>query len=271
VSPFASIRARRLLAVWLGLIVAVLYLPLAIALLVSFGRSGDGLPWAGFSLHWYRAAYAVDSSSASSSIWRSAWNSLWVGALVATIDTSLALLLTYGAARLPRPRVRATLIALCLLPLAVPAVAYGAIMLVLFRHGPIRLGFGLDLVVVAHVLLFLPIAVLLVYPRMAAIPGEIWDSAEDLGAGRTALLRRVAIPLCGSALVLSLLITFLFSFNEPVVASWLVNRDVTYPVYLFQFGRGGPPVPLVAATASAAYPVVIPVLVALWLMRRRRP
>jgi spermidine/putrescine transport system permease protein len=270
-SPFASARARRLLAAWLGVVIAFLYLPLALALVVSFGRSPTGLPWTGFTLDWYRAAYSVDASSAASSIWQSVWNSVWVGALVAAIDTSLALLLSYGVARLTRRRVRTALVAVCLLPLAIPAVAYGAIMLVLFRYGPVRLGFGLDLVVVAHAVLFLPIALLLVYPRMSGIGGEIWDSAEDLGAGRLAMLRRIAIPLSGSALLLSLFATFLFSFNEPVVAAWLVDRDITYPVYLFAFGHGRTSTPLAAATASVAYPIVLPVLAALWLTRRRRP
>jgi spermidine/putrescine transport system permease protein len=270
-SPFASIRARRLMAVWLGAVVAFLYVPLALALVVSFGRSPTGLPWTGFTFDWYRAAFAVDSSSAASSIWRSVWNSVWVGALVAAIDTTLALVLSYGVARLGRGRVRAALVAVCLLPLAVPAVAYGAIMLVLFRYGPVRLGYGLDLVVIAHAVLFLPIALLLVYPRVVGIGSEIWDSAEDLGAGRFAILRRIAVPLSGSALIVSLFVTFLFSFNEPVVAAWLVNRDITYPVYLFAFGHGRTSTPLAAATASAAYPVVLPVLAALWLVRRRRP
>jgi spermidine/putrescine transport system permease protein len=268
-SPFASRRARRLLAVWLGLVVAFLYLPLALALVVSFGRDPAGLPWTGFTLDWYRAAYAFNSSSAASSIWQSVRNSVAVAALVAVIDTSLALLLAYGAARLRRPRMRTAVIAICLLPLAVPAVAYGAMMLVLFRQGPVRLAFGLDLVVMAHVALFLPIAVLLVYPRVIGIGREVWESAEDLGAGRIAVLRRIVIPLSRSALILALFVTFLFSFNEPVVAPWLVDRNLTYPVYVFAFGRGAPS-PLVAATASAAYPVVIPVLVALWAIRRRR-
>ena len=45
------------------------------------------------------------------------------------------------------------------------------------------------------------------------------------------------MPLARPALVGAFAATFLFSFNEPVVASWLVDRQITYPVFLFSVGR----------------------------------
>ena len=86
---------------------------------------------------------------------------------MATIDTTLALLFSYGLARGRRVVARPVILALCLMPLAAPPAAYGAAVLVLARRGPYTTGFGLHLVLLAHAVLFLPIAILFLLPRVS--------------------------------------------------------------------------------------------------------
>jgi spermidine/putrescine transport system permease protein len=248
---------RRALALYFAGFLAFLYVPLALMLGVSLGRNFSGLPWTGFTLDWYRAAYRFDDLSAQSSIWRALFNSAWIGLVVAIIDTALALLFSYGMARGQRVVGRPAILALCLMPLAAPPAAYGAAVLILARRGPITTDFGLHLVVLAHAVLFLPIAILFLLPRISAIAREILESAEDLGARGPQTLRHIVMPLARPALVGAFASTFLFSFNEPAVAGWLVDRQITYPVFLFGVGRGSAAGPLVAAVATAGYPVVL--------------
>ncbi len=252
-----SRRGRRLIAVYFAGFLAFLYVPLALMLVLSFGENFSGLPWTGFTFDWYRAAYEFDDLSGQSSIWRALFNSAWIGLAVAIIDTTLALLFSYGMARGQRVVGRPALLALCLMPLAAPPAAYGAAVLVFARRGPVDVPFGLHLVLLAHAVLFLPIAILFLLPRISAIAREILESAEDLGATGPQTLRRVVMPLARPALVGAFAATFLFSFNEPVVASWLVDRQITYPVFLFSVGRGSAAGPLIAAVATAGYPVVL--------------
>jgi spermidine/putrescine transport system permease protein len=260
---------RRVLALYFVCFLGFLYLPLALMLGVSFGRNFTGLPWTGFTLDWYRAAYSTDDLSAQSSIWRAIFNSVWIGLLVAVIDTTLALLFAYGMARGQRVLARPAILALCLAPLAAPPAAYGAAVLVLARRGPITTDFGLHLVVLAHAVLFLPIAILFLLPRVSSIGREILETAEDLGARNSQTLRKVVVPMAKPALVAAFMTTFLFSFNEPAVASWLVDRQITYPVYLYGVGRGAAAGPLVAAVATAGYPVVVLAIIVLQLGTRR--
>jgi spermidine/putrescine transport system permease protein len=261
---------RRGLTLYFGCFLVFLYLPLALMFGVSFGRNFSGLPWTGFTLDWYRAAYSTDELSAQSSIWRALFNSVWIGLGVATIDTTLALLFSYGMARGQRVVWRPAIVALCLAPLAAPPAAYGAAVLVLARRGPVTTDFGLHLVLLAHAVLFLPIAILFVLPRVASIAREILESAEDLGARNSHTLRKVVMPMARPALVGAFMTTFLFSFNEPAVASWLVDRQITYPVFLFGVGRGAAAGPLVSAVATAGYPVVVLAILVLQLGMRRR-
>ena len=261
---------RRGLTLYFACFLVFLYLPLALMFGVSFGRNFSGLPWTGFTLDWYRAAYSTDELSAQSSIWRALFNSVWIGLGVATIDTTLALLFSYGMARGQRVVWRPAILALCLAPLAAPPAAYGAAVLVLARRGPVTTDFGLHLVLLAHAVLFLPIAILFVLPRVASIAREILESAEDLGARNSHTLRKVVMPMARPALVGAFMTTFLFSFNEPAVASWLVDRQITYPVFLFGVGRGAAAGPLVSAVATAGYPVVVLAILVLQLGMRRR-
>ena len=261
---------RRGLTLYFACFLVFLYLPLALMFGVSFGRNFSGLPWTGFTLDWYRAAYSTDELSAQSSIWRALFNSAWIGLGVATIDTTLALLFSYGMARGQRVVWRPAILALCLAPLAAPPAAYGAAVLVLARRGPVTTDFGLHLVLLAHAVLFLPIAILFVLPRIASIAREILESAEDLGARNSHTLRKGVMPMARPALVGAFMTTFLFSFNEPAVASWLVDRQITYPVFLFGVGRGAAAGPLVSAVATAGYPVVVLAILVLQLGMRRR-
>ena len=261
---------RRGLTVYFACFLVFLYLPLVLMFGLSFGRNFSGLPWTGFTLDWYRAAYSTDELSAQSSIWRALFNSTWIGLGVATIDTTLALLFSYGMARGQRVVWRPAILALCIAPLAAPPAAYGAAVLGLARRGPVTTDFGLHLVLLAHTVLFLPIAILFVLPRVASIGREILESAEDLGARNGHTLRKVVIPMARPALVGAFMATFLFSFNEPAVASWLVDRQITYPVFLFGVGRGAAAGPLVSAVATAGYPVVVLAIVVLQLGMRRR-
>jgi len=260
---------RRALALYFAGFLAFLYLPLALMLGVSFGKNVFGLPWRGFTLDWYRFAYSTDDLSAQSSIWRAIFNSVCIGLIVAAVDTTLALLFAYGMARGQRVIARPAILALCVAPLAAPPAAYGAAVLVLARRGPLTTDFGLHLVVLAHTILFLPVAILFLLPRVASIGREILETAEDLGARNSQTLRKVVVPIARPALVAAFMTTFLFSFNEPAVASWLVDRQITYPVYLFSVGRGSAAAPLVSAVATAGYGVVIVAIVVLQLVGRR--
>jgi spermidine/putrescine transport system permease protein len=260
---------RRALTLYFACFLAFLYVPLALMFGISFGRNFSGLPWTGFTLDWYREAYSPNDLSAQSSIWRAIFNSVWIGLIVATVDTTLALMFAYGMARGQRVIARPAILALCVAPLAAPPAAYGAAVLVLARRGPFTTDFGLHLVVLAHTILFLPIAILFLLPRVAAIGREILETAEDLGARNRQTLRKVVIPMVRPALVAAFMTTFLFSFNEPVVAGWLVDRQITYPVYLFSVGRGSAGGPLVSAVATAGYAVVVVAIVVLQLGARR--
>ena len=181
-----SRRGRRLLAVYFAGFLAFLYVPLALMLGSRSARTSRGCRGPGSrSTGTGRPTRSTTCRRSRRSGGRCSTRS-WIGLAVAIIDTTLALLFSYGMARGQRVVGRPALLALCLMPLAAPPAAYGAAVLVFARRGPVDVPFGLHLVLLAHAVLFLPIAILFLLPRISAIAREILESSEDLGATRTA-------------------------------------------------------------------------------------
>lgn len=154
------------------------------------------------------------------------------GALAAGLGFALALL------RRPRRGRRDLVAALVLLPLAVPPVAYGALMLGVGRllgigPGPLLTLLGL-----------LPMRVALAYAgavlAVGAVQREVIDSARDLGAGAGARLLRVWLPLLAPAAAALGLVGFAHALAEGSVPAFTAGPGgSTLAVGMAIVARGG--------------------------------
>lgn len=211
------------------LFLAFLYLPTVMLIIFSFNDSTNvAFPLAGFTTDFYTAAFENEN------VRKAFLASLKVGAGVAVITTAIAVLVSYALAR-RRMRFKPLISAFILLPLVVPTVVLGVALLILFKpNAPVLpIPLGLWAVLIGHTVFALPFCVLLVLPRLASIDRRIEEAAFDLGASWFTTFRRIILPLITPALISSLLIAFVISIDEVVIASFLVQDQVTYPVYLY--------------------------------------
>jgi len=88
-------------------------------------------------------------------------------------------------------------------------------------------------VLIGHIVIALPFCVLLLLPRIASIDKRLEEAAHDLGASGPTTFRRVVLPLILPALLASLIVAFVISIDEVVIASFLIQDQATYPVYLY--------------------------------------
>ena len=224
-----SRNGRLVLLAFFGAFLVFLYLPTVMLTLFSFNDSTIvAFPFAGFTTDWYAAAFQNEE------IRKAFWASIRVAGGTAIVATAIAVLVSYAIAR-RRLRFKAFLSALVLLPLVVPTVVLGIALLILFRpNGPvIPIPLGLWAVLIGHVVFALPFCLLLLLPRIASIDRRIEEAAFDLGASWFTTFRRIILPLITPALISALLIAFIVSIDEVVIASFLVTDQVTYPVYLY--------------------------------------
>ncbi len=222
-----SPNGKRLLTLFFALFLIVLYLPTVLLIVFSFNDSTvAAFPLDGLTTEWYKRAYQ------SEEIRKAMWASIKVASASAFFATLLALMASYPLAR-RNIRGRSFMSALLLLPLVVPTVVLAVALLILFQRGPGTIGLGLSRVMIAHVVIAVPFAVLILLPRLASIDKRLEEAAYDLGASGLQTFRRVLLPLIFPSIISAYLISFVFSIDEVVIASFLTADQATYPVYLY--------------------------------------
>lgn len=216
--------ARRLL--WASLLAqsVVLYLPMALLLIFSFNDSVvPAFPLDRFTLRWYAELGANEELLGS----------LRSSVAVATASSVVALALAFPASlALVRRRFRGAglVYGLLLSPLVIPYGVFGISLVLLFYT--IALPLSLVTVTIGHVVLALPFVVLVLVPRLQSLDVGLEEAARDLGASPAQTFLRVTLPLMLPAVVSAFLIAFTISFDEYVVASFLVGTETTFPIYL---------------------------------------
>jgi spermidine/putrescine transport system permease protein len=255
-----SKNGARALRAFFALVVAFLYAPIVILFIFSFNSSEiPAFPLTGFTLRWYHDFLV--NGDLRTALERSALiaASTSVGAVVLGLLASLAL-----ARR--RFRGKAAVAALLLSPLVIPYVVFGISLLLLFHT--LGIGNGMPTVVIGHVVITLPYAILVLVPRLEQIDASLEEAAYDLGSSRLRTFRSITLPLILPAVVSALLIAFTASFDEYAVASFVVGTSPTFPIYLYSALRFPSQLPQVIAVAVVVLVVSLTVVVAAEVGRR---
>ena len=220
---------------------ALLYLPIAILFVFSFNQNTTlAFPLEGFTFDWYGSVLA------NGPMLGAARNSLVVGIASATVATTLGCLVAIAVLRF-RFRGRGLLVALAGLPLLVPFVVMGVAFFLLFVL--LDLPRSLVTVAVGHSVVSIPYATLIVLARLSGLDPALEDAAMDLGATYPVALRRVVLPLMGPTLLSAWLTCFIVSFDEIALAIFLVGGDPTFPVFLYGQLRFAQRLPVLIAMA----------------------
>ncbi|TMK43504.1 MAG: ABC transporter permease subunit [Actinobacteria bacterium] len=131
------------------------------------------------------------------------------------------------------------------------------------------IGLGIHAIVIGHVVVSLPYAILTLVPRLERISVSLEEAARDLGAGAFGTFRRVTLPLILPAVVSAFLIAFTLSFDEYAIASFVAGPDATYPIYLFSQLRVAFLFPQLLAVSSIVLVVSLLLVLATEIGRRR--
>ncbi|MFE2943478.1 ABC transporter permease [Streptomyces sp. NPDC059255] len=219
-------------AAWVArAVIAFLYVPIVVVVVLSFNDSDITYKWAGFTTRWYgvlaRDTELLDALKVSAEV-----------ALVsATLATLCGLLAAMGMARL-RPRLRAVFGGGLFLPLVIPEIVLGVALLSVF--GTLHAGLGLTTLVLGHLVVTLPYAALIVLGAHGALDPSLTEAATDLGCNAWESFRRVTLPLLRQALVAAWLLCFTISFGN-IVMSTFTNGvgSTTLPLRVYSLLKVG--------------------------------
>lgn len=259
-NPAVSTKGRRGLWLLFWFLVIFLYAPIVILIVFSFNdRIFVSFPWQGFTLRWYREFLR-------NSVMVSALRTSGYVALV-TAGATVALAIPASIVLVRRRFFAKGLVSGVLFaPLVIPLIVFGLALLILFNTIGVPLS---PLTIVAgHVVVALPFAILTLVPRLERIPKWLEEASRDLGANALTTFRSITFPLLAPAVVSAFLISFVISFDEIVVASFVAGDQPTFPIYLYSQLRLPRRLPQVIAVAVVVLIVSVVVIVASEVSRR---
>ena len=179
----------RLLGIQAALVYAFFYLPILVLVIFSFSDDRLVGRWGGFTFGWYEAFWNDQELT----------DSLWVSLQVAASSTVISVVLgTLAAFSLERFRFRGQRVfdALLYLPIIIPDVTMGIMMLVFFAEAieivsptyesimgePLTK--GVSTIIVSHIAFNISFVSVVVRARLAGMDSKLEEAAMDLYANR---------------------------------------------------------------------------------------
>ena len=271
----------RFLRAYTALVFLFLYAPLAVIVLFSFSAGHSASDFHGFSLQWYATAAGN----------RLVKEALVHSLIIAAVSSGLATLFgTAAALVLPRIRgpFRVLFDALTYVAIMVPGIVIGIATLIALvtafellnpllaalwpgdPAAPPQLHMGFGSVILAHALFAMALVILLVRARLLGMDRSLLEASSDLYATPWGTFRQVTLPMILPAVIAGFLLSFTFSLDDYVVASFVAGPTITLPIYIFASVRRGV-TPEINAIGSVVLAVSLLLLFGSQLLLRRGP
>jgi len=246
---------RIALRVWVGIVLAFLFIPIALIVLYAFNRSNiDSWPIPSFTLHWFSVAWH-DAQVRSAFL---------LSAKVALISMVLAVILGSAVAYAVHSFKffgREAISLLLVLPLALPGIITGIALNSMFAFTGIQ--FGTLTIVIGHTTFCIVVVFNNVIARLRRMSGSLTEASMDLGARGWQTMRLVTLPMLATALVSGALLAFALSFDEVIVTVFTAGAQNTLPLWIFGAIRLGQQLPEVNVVVTFVIALtIIPVVIA---------
>ena len=194
--------------IYLGAIVLFLYAPILVLIAQSFNASRYRGQWTGFTWQWYERLIENEEIISAFS------NTLTIGVTSAALATLLALVTALGMRQMGL-RGRMLFRGLANVPLLNADIVTGISLMLLFLGLGLRLGY--DTILLAHIVISLPYAMLCILPQVLSMDDVCYEAARDLGAAPVTAFRKVILPELVPGIVAAFLLSFAMSADDFIV------------------------------------------------------
>lgn len=259
--------AGPLLAVWLGTILTLLYLPIVSVILASLANTRYmRFPHRVWTLDAYDEALFGVGLTDTATLHQT---SLSIALVVVVAAVVIGI---FGALAFARHdwRGRSWYRNAVLLPIFFPQPVLGLALLLSFTAAGIAPDWRTA--AFAHLVWVAPIVTLVISIRLYAYDVAQEEAAFDLGATRLQVFREVTLPALAPGIVSGGLFAFLLSWSNLPLSIYTTGADTTLPEWLFSrtATNYSPLVPAVAVIATLASAALVALVVAVWMALRRR-
>jgi putative spermidine/putrescine transport system permease protein len=254
--------ARAALATFMGLGLALIYLPLVVVLISSFNTDRTfGWPPSGLTFDWWTRTF--HNSGAREALATSVKAGLGATAVALVLGTMAA----FAVARY-RFFGKEAISILIVLPIALPGIVTGIALsnAITTTLAPVGINFGLFTVVVGHATFCVVVVYNNVLARLRRTGGSLEEASMDLGAGVFQTFRHVTFPAIRSALLAGAILAFALSFDEIIVTTFTAGASVqTLPLWIFSNLARPNQAPVVTVVAAV---LIVISIIPVWLAQR---
>lgn len=215
-----------LLPVYAVLFMVFLYGPMLLMPLFSFNDS----TFATFPLKGFTTRHYVEMAE-NTSMLEALRNSLMLGIGVSITATAVAVPASLALTRYRVPG-GGPILSFMMLPLVVPSIVLAVALLVIVLN-ILNIPLSLWTVAAGHLMICIPFAMTVLMSRLEGFDRSLEEASGDLGASGFSTFRRITLPLAMPGVISSLLLCFIISFDEFVIAFFLTGTETTLPVFLF--------------------------------------
>ncbi len=249
-------------AAYLGILLLMLYAPIAIIVIFSFTEAKVLGNWTGFSLKLYTSVF---DGGFHHSLSKALWNTLIIGLIASVASTLLGTVAAIGIFNL-KPRLRRPVQLVNNLPILNPDIITAISLFLLFVSLGISQGY--TTVILAHITFCTPYVVLSVYPRLQRMNENLYEAALDLGATPFYALRKVLLPELKPGMISGFILAFTLSIDDFVVTLFTIGNEglETLSTYIYADARKGGLTPELRPLSTLIF---VTVLILLLLINRR--
>ncbi len=216
----------------------LLYLPILTLVVFSFNAEASMSIWGGFSVDWYRAAFA------NRTVQEVSLRSLVIAVSAASVATTAATLAALATTRTPTFRGQTLIYALIHQPLMVPEIVTGVALLIFFAVIKVYTGYtGLAYLIAAHSAFCIPFAYLPIRARLQTMDITLERAAADLYATPLQTFRRITLPLLMPGILAGFMLAFVISLDTVVITEFVksAGQDTLATYMLGQIRRAVTP------------------------------
>ena len=218
-------RQTRLPQFYLGLVLAVMYLPILLVAVYSFNDGRLSSVWEGFSLRWYQVLFR------DAAIFEALGNSLLLAAVTCLLAAVIGTLGAVGMHRHQNPP-KGPMEDLSTLPNMLPEIIRGMVFMAFFSL--IRLPYGMVTLVIGHTAFCIPYVFMLVKARLVGLDKSLAEAARDLGAGEVRVFFDITLPLITPAILSGMLLSFAMSMDDVIISIFVTGVNVnTLPIKIY--------------------------------------
>lgn len=202
---------------YLGLILIILYAPIATLIVLSFNASKSRAKWGGFTFDWYIRLFQNEA------IMEALYTTLILAVVSSLVATIIGTAACIGINRMSKTP-QSIIMGITNIPMLNADIVTGISFMLAF------IAFGIDLgfvtVLIAHISFNIPYVILSVMPRVKQTGKLSYEAALDLGATPFYAFRKVIFPDILPGVLSGFLLSFTMSLDDFIITYFTRGRGV---------------------------------------------